>query len=103
MMNSRAPFPGPNDLADVEASANRLAASGLSTSEAYAFAVIVKRSREEDFDVSRARDELRRAGYPASQADAIVHEVRLWRISAGLGKKRRLPVALARPMALLFG
>jgi hypothetical protein len=103
VMTSRTPYPGPNDLADVEASANRLAASGLSPSEAYAFAVIVKRSREEDFDVSRARDELRRAGYPAPQADARVHEVCLWRLSAGLGKKRRLPVALARPQAFLFG
>ncbi len=103
MMNSRAQYPGPNDLADVEASANRLAARGLSPVEAYAFAVIVKRSREEDFDVSRARDELRRAGYPAPQADAMVHEVCLWRTAAGLGKRRRLPAALARPGALLFG
>jgi hypothetical protein len=99
----RTPYPDPNDLADVEASANRLAASGLSPSEAYAFAVIVKRSREEDFDGVRARDELRRAGYPAPQADAMVHEVCLWRTAAGLGKKRRLPVALARPQAFLFG
>lgn len=102
-MTPRPPYPGPHDLADVEASATRLEASGLSTSEAYAFAVIVKRSREEDFDVSRARDELRRAGYPASQADAMVHEVCLWRTFAGLGKKRHLPVALARPQAFLFG
>lgn len=102
-MTSRTLYPGLNDLADVEASANRLAASGLSTSEAYAFAVIVKRSREEAFDGIRARDELRRAGYPASQADAMVHEVCLWRTSVGLGKKRRLPAALARPRALYFG
>ena len=103
MMNSSVQYPGPNDLADIEASANRLAASGLSTSEAYAFAVIVKRSREEDFDALLARDELRRAGYTAAQADAIVHEVCLWRTSEGLGEQRRPLVALARPMALLFG
>jgi len=103
MMNSKTPYPGPNDLADIEASANRLAARGLSPVETYAFAVIVKRSREEEFDAVRARDELRRAGYPASQADAMVHEVCLWRISAGLGKKRRLPAALARPLSLLLG
>lgn len=102
-MNSRTSYPGPNDLADVEASATRLAASGLSTSEAYAFAVIVKRSREEEFNGIRARDELRRAGYPASQADAMVHEVCLWRTAAGLGKKRRRPAALGRPRALLVG
>ena len=98
----RTPYPDPNDLADVEASANRLAASGLSPSEAYAFAVIVKRSREEDFDGVRARDELRRAGYTATQADSMVHEVCLWRTAAGLGKKRRLPAARARPMSHLF-
>lgn len=46
MMNSSVQYPGPNDFADVEASANRLAAKGLSTSAAFAFAVIVKRSRE---------------------------------------------------------
>ena len=102
-MTSRTPYPRPNDLADVEASANRLAASGLPPSEAYALAVIVKRSREEEFDGIRARDELRRAGYPAHQADAMVHEVCLWRTAAGLGKKRHLLVALGRPMALLFG
>lgn len=103
VMTSRTPYPGPNDLADVEASASRLAESGLSPSEAYAFAVIVKRSREEAFDGIRARDELRRAGYPASQADAMVHEVCLWRTAAGLGKRRHLPAALARPGALPFG
>ncbi len=103
MMNSSVQYPGPNDFADVEASANRLAAKGLSTSAAYAFAVIVKRSREEDFDALLVRDELRRAGYTAAQADAIVHEVCLWRTSEGLGEKRRPPVALTRPMALLFG
>ncbi|MDP3300191.1 MAG: hypothetical protein Q8M38_08850 [Phenylobacterium sp.] len=102
-MNSGVQYPGPNDFADIEASANRLAAKGLSTPAAYAFAVIVKRSRDEDFDAHLARDELRRVGYPASQADAIVHEVCLWRTAAGLGKKRHLTVALARPMSLLFG
>jgi hypothetical protein len=103
MMNSSVQYPGLNDFADVEASADRLAAKGLSTTAAYAFAVIVKRSREEDFDALLARDELRRVGYSAAQADAIVHEVCLWRTSVGLGEKRRPPVALARPMSLLFG
>lgn len=64
-------------------SADGSRSAGYPPWEAYAFAVIVKRSREEEFDGIRARDELRRVGYPASQADAMVHEVCLWRLSAG--------------------
>lgn len=39
---------------------------------------------------------------PAAQADGMVQDVCLWRLSERLGKKRRLPAALAKTNVASF-
>jgi hypothetical protein len=97
MKHHRNHTPASSELPTIEASAARLELAGLDPAQAYAFAVIVRRMQERDFDDASARDQLRRAGFPARASDAMMSEIEAWRRSV------RLPTAEQVERATLCG
>ncbi len=84
MKHCRTQPPSPFELQAIEASARRLEQADIEPAKAYAFAVVVRRIRERRFNQAVARDELRRAGWPSTDADAMLFEVSEWRRSVRL-------------------